>query len=102
MENGCTGADLLCLLLDWLIRHIDVALLVVIGIGFVYLVWLDGHTKGQKQGFVDGIMHHIRLQAYDAADFPEKYSGDRFVLEARSRLERNLRPKIPADIRDLP
>jgi hypothetical protein len=47
-------------------------------------------------------MHHIQLRAYDAADFPEKYSGDRFVLEARARLERKLHPKIPTDIRDLP
>jgi hypothetical protein len=102
MESGCTGADLLCLLLDWLIRNIDFVLLVLIGIGVVYVAWLDGHTKGHRQGFVDGIMHHIQLRAYDAADFPEKYSGDRFVLEARARLERKLHPKIPPDIRDLP
>jgi hypothetical protein len=102
MGYRCSGADLFCLLLDWLIRNIDIALLVVIGIGLVYIAWLDGHTKGHRQGFVDGIMHHIRLRAYDAADFPEKYAGDRFVLEARARLEQNLRPKIPPDIKDLP
>lgn len=102
MEKGCSGADLICLLVDWLIRNVDHALVLVIGIGVVYFFWLDGHTKGHRQGFVDGIMHHIRMGAYDAADFPEKYAGDRFVLEARSRLERNLRPKIPADIQDLP
>lgn len=101
--NACSSADLFCQLLDWLIRNIDVPLVLLVGVGIVYMAWLDGHTKGHRQGFIDGIMHHIHVRAYNAADFPAQYQPpDRFLEEAQRRLARNLRPRIPADIRDMP
>ncbi|SEB02085.1 hypothetical protein SAMN05660964_03175 [Thiothrix caldifontis] len=89
-----------CDLLTWLIDNIDVLLLLVIGFGLVIMVYLSGHIAGQREGFINGIMHHIHIKAYDAADFPAKYEADRYVNEARQRLEKGLRPKIPADLRD--
>ena len=87
-------------LLDWLIRNIEIPLTVVIGFGLVYMVWLSGHIAGHKAGFMDGVMHYIHLKAYDAADFPEKYEKDKYVLIAQARLAKKIKPKLPADIQE--
>ncbi len=94
------GLDAVCWLLEWMIQNIDVLLTLVIGFGVLIMVYLAGHVDGHKAGFVDGIAHYIQLKAYDAADFPEKYAGDKYVLKAQARLAKNLKPKIPADITD--
>lgn len=97
---ACAKNDLVCGLVDWLIQNIEFPLLLVIGFGLVYMVWLAGNIAGQKEGFINGIMHYIHLKAYNTADFPEVYERDDYVRIAQGRLARNLRPKIPADIRD--
>ncbi len=94
------GQDVICQLLDWLIQNVDVLLILVIGFGALIMAYLSGHVAGHKEGFVDGVAHYIHLKAYDAADFPEKYEKDKYVLEAQARLAKNLKPKIPADIKE--
>lgn len=96
---GCSQ-NVFCALIAWLIQNIEGPLMLVIGFGLLYMIWLSGHIAGQREGFVNGVMHYIHLKAYDAADFPEKYEKDKYVLIAQARLAKNLKPKIPADIKD--
>lgn len=102
-------SGLICELVNGLLQHSEMLLLVTITIATVYAAWQDGYEKGLKkgqvdgeaQGFVEGIMHHIQMRAYNAADFPNKYQEDPFVLEAQKRLAKNLSPVIPKALRHL-
>lgn len=95
----CGHSSLMCQLIDWLLNHIEILLIVVVGIGLGYLIWLDGYTKGQRQGFVQGIAHHIQLRAFNGTnDFPQQYQADAFVQEAQQSVANRLRPKVPVDV----
>lgn len=99
----CGQSSVMCQLIAWLLSHIEILIVLVIGIGLSYLTWLDGYTKGftqgQKQGFVNGIMHHIQLRAYNGStDFPQQYQADQFVQEAQQKIANKLKPIIPASL----
>ncbi|MEB4589784.1 hypothetical protein VSS37_02205 [Candidatus Thiothrix sp. Deng01] len=98
--HGYAGGNLLLQLVDWAIQNIELLLIGVIVFGLAIMLYLKGQIEGQKQGFVEGVKHHIHIQAYDKADFPATYEKDEYVLEAHKKLEKALKPKIPVDIQD--
>lgn len=95
----CGQSSVMCQLIAWLLNHIEVLIVLVIAIGLSYLIWLDGYTKGQKQGFTQGIAHHIQLRAFNSStDFPQQYQADTFVQAAQQIVANRLQPRVPTDI----
>ncbi|WP_154724459.1 hypothetical protein [Thiothrix nivea] len=87
-------------LIEWGIQHIDFLLIGVIIFGLAIMLYLQGQIAGEKQGFVEGVKHHIHIQAYDKADFPATYQKDKYTVVAQKKLEKSLKPKVPVDIQD--
>ncbi|RVU85473.1 hypothetical protein EOL70_05875 [Leucothrix sargassi] len=77
---------------------------IVLGVTIVYSVFQFGRAFGradldaaQKDAFVEGIMYHINVLAYDDAKTPHKHdaAGDDPLVEAQNRLAKKLKPKLP-------
>lgn len=103
----CSQSDLLCQIVAWLMAHSEILLLITLSLATVYAAWQDGYAKGRsaekpqsyREGFINGIMHHIKVRAFNAADFPTQYQNDDFMLEAQQRVTQQLSPTLPTPLR---
>jgi len=73
-----------------------------LGITAVLAIFQFGRIYGKveanrKSTFIDGIMYHINVMAYNDAKMPQKHDveKDEHLTEAYKRIEKKLKPKVP-------
>jgi hypothetical protein len=104
--SGC-GVDVLC---DFLSQYITISspfqyaliklvLAVTVVLGSFQFGKIYGQAEVQlteKNAFINGIMYHINILAYNDAKIPQKHNeDDELLVEAQKRLEKKLKPKLP-------
>ena len=97
------GADFVCSMLSFLLDVVPYNLLPVIQIAF-YITLVGGSYwfgtlagRGDKEGFINGIMYYLNVQVYNDANIPYKIDedGELHIKEAKRRLGCKIMPRVP-------
>ncbi|PWQ94571.1 hypothetical protein DKT75_14845 [Leucothrix arctica] len=106
---GVCGADFFCDFLSQYIKIysplqytlIQVTLTVTVVLGSFLFGRVYATASGKKdkeEAFINGIMYHINILAYNDAKIPHKHDAesDEHLVKAQSRLAKKIKPKLPS------
>lgn len=101
--EGC-GTDLICSFLTQILGDISPRQLPLFQVAFVVSIAGGGFLmgsiagRGDREGFINGIMFYINVQVYNKAGLPCSMDedGEKHIAEAKRRLCEKIKPRVPS------